>query len=131
LKVLAWSLRDAQPVRPDNLPTASPPGPAISPDRRLRAEPHFNTITIVDTALHARQNLWPVPNAAERRRYHMEQAALAQTEKQWFAVAFHVGRLLLDTPNDGNLKRRRDDALRRHEAVSIRPVGPLPMEKVP
>jgi hypothetical protein len=60
----------------------------------------------------------------------VEQAALAEKEKQWFAVAFHLGRLLLDSPDDGELKRRRDEALSRHTAVVV-PVGPPTMKKMP
>ncbi len=74
-------------------------------------------------------NLWPLPDAAERRHYHTEQAALAEKEKQWFAVAFHLQRLLLDAPNDADLKQRRDEALRQHAAVI--PNKPPPMDKVP
>ncbi len=37
-------------------------------------------------------------------------------------MAFHVGRLLLDAPNDADLKQRREEALRRHAAAV--PVGP-------
>ena len=57
-------------------------------------------------------NHWPLPDAAERKRYHGEQAALAEKEKQWFAAAFHLGRLLFDAPDDADLKRRREQALK-------------------
>jgi hypothetical protein len=39
---------------------------------------------------------------------------LAENEQQWFALAFHVGRLLLDDPDNANLKTRRDEALQKH-----------------
>ncbi len=129
--VLAWSLRDGQPVEPDNPPVAPPPGPARSPDGRLRAEPQGYSIAVFDPRRVAEDNVWPLPDATKRRRYHTEQAALAVAEKQWFAVAFHVGRLLLDSPNDRDLKRRRAEALRRHAALGVVPVGPPPMQKAP
>jgi hypothetical protein len=70
-------------------------------------------------------------DAAERKRYHTEQARLAEKEQQWFAIAFHVGRLLLDTPDDVELQRRRDEALRLQAAVGALQVRPPPMEKAP
>jgi len=56
-----------------------------------------------------------LPDPAEPRRYHTAQAAVAEKEKQWFAAAFPLGRLLLDAPDDADLKRRRDEALRKHK----------------
>ena len=97
-------------------------GFALSPDGRLRAEPRGLTVAVFDPRRVAEDNVWMLPNAAERRRYHTEKAALAEKEKQWFAAAFHLGRLLLDAPHDGELKRRRDEALRRHAAaIQVRP----------
>jgi hypothetical protein len=43
---------------------------------------------------------WPLPDVAERKRYHTEQAALAVQQKQWFATEFHLGRVLRDDPQD-------------------------------
>jgi WD40 repeat protein len=117
-KVLAWSLRDGQTVEPDNPPPEPPPGPAVAPDGRLRAEPQGYSIAVFDPRRVAEDNVWPLPDATERRRYHTEQAALAEKEKQWFAVAFHLGRLLLDNPDDAELKQRREEALRRHAGVA-------------
>jgi WD40 repeat protein len=130
-KVLAWSLRDGQPVEPDNPPTAPPPGPAVAHNGGLRAEPWGIYIAVFDSRRVAQNNLWPLPDPAERRRYHTQQAALAEKDKQWFAVAFHLGRLLLDTPDDADLKRRREESLRRHADARVVPVGPHTMDKVP
>ncbi len=129
--MLAWSPEDGPPVQPDNAPAAPPTGLARSPDGSRLTLVNFNTVAVIDIALHDRQSLWPLPDAAERKRYHTEQANLAEKDKQWFALAFHLGRLLLDTPDDADLKRRRDEALRRHAAVGAVPVGPKPMEKAP
>jgi hypothetical protein len=115
-KVLAWSLRDGQPIEADNPPTAMRP-PAISPDGKLRAEPRGNEIVVFDPRRLAEDNFWPLPDTAERQRYHTEQATLAEKDNQWFAVAFHLNRLLLDNPDDPDLKQRRDEALRRHVGV--------------
>ena len=58
---------------------------------------------------------WPFPEAAQRTTYHTEQAAAAEQKKQWFAVAFHVGRLLLDDPDNADLKKRIEEALQHAE----------------
>jgi hypothetical protein len=60
---------------------------------------------------------WPFPDATERKRHHTEQATLAEKEKQWFAVAFHLGRLLLDDPDNADLKARYAAALDQLERV--------------
>jgi WD40 repeat protein len=126
-KVLAWSIADGKPIDPVDPPPVTPPGSARSPDGFLRAEPQGNTIRITDTRHPRNDNSWPLPDVAERKRYHTAQAALAEKEKQWFAVAFHVGRLLLDAPDDAGLKQRCEEALRRHAATV--PVGPPVIEK--
>jgi hypothetical protein len=41
--------------------------------------------------------------------------AWPDASERWFAVAFH---LLLDAPDDAELNRRRDEALRRHRGRS-------------
>jgi hypothetical protein len=43
---------------------------------------------------------WPLPDAAERKRYHTEKTVLAVQQKQWFAAEFHLGRVLRDDPRD-------------------------------
>ena len=68
---------------------------------------------LIDTAEYARRNAWPPPDRAERLRYHGAQARQAEEQKQWFAAAFHLGRLLLDQPGDADLQRRRDAALKK------------------
>ena len=50
------------------------------------------------------------------KAYHAAQADLAEKEKQWFAAAFHVGRLLLDEPDNTDLKKRHEEALKNHAA---------------
>ncbi len=100
-KVLAWFARDGQPADPVDPPPLPPPGLARSPNGVLRAEPRGNTITVLDTRQPpetARRQ--PLPDAAERKRRHTEQARLAEQEKRWFAVAFHLGRLMLENSDD-------------------------------
>jgi WD40 repeat protein len=111
-KVQAWSVRDGQPVEPTKPPAVPQQGSAVAPDGHLRAEAHGDTIAVFDSRRVAEDNSWPLPDAADRRRYHAEQADRAEKEKQWFAAAFHLGRLLLDMPKDEELKRRRQEALR-------------------
>jgi len=111
-KVLAWDTTTGQPVAADNPPPRPAPGPAISPDGRLSAKPVGFGVAVVDLLRPALGDSWPFPDAVERKRYHSEQAALAATEEQWFAAAFHLGRLLLDDPGNAELTRRRDEALK-------------------
>jgi len=114
-KALAWSTTTGQPTEVVDPPAMPPPGPARSPDGFLVAKPDGPSVAVIDTRLvDPKANHWPLPDAAERKRYHSEQADLAENEKQWFAVAFHLGRLLLDAPEDAGLKKRRADALARH-----------------
>ena len=83
---------------------------AFSPDGgRLLTGDWDNQFKLWDTGNASKelQNVYPLPDAAERRRYHTQQADRAEREGKWFAVAFHVGRLLLDTPQDAGLARRR------------------------
>jgi DNA-binding beta-propeller fold protein YncE len=47
---------------------------------------------------------WPLPDGAERMRYHTEQAARAVQQKQWFAAEFHLGRVLRDAAALGKLR---------------------------
>jgi WD40 repeat protein len=132
-KVLAWSAADGTPVPPDNPPTDRPGFDGSPPGTQIVAESD-GTVSVIDVALHARQNRWPLPDAAERRRYHTEQAAVAEQEKRWFAVAFHLGRLLLDAPDDPDLKRRRAQALEAPAARAAQPRGdraPPHMERLP
>ena len=108
-----------QRARAGNISASSAgPGPAISPDGFLHAEPDGNAVKVTDKRLvNPDANIWPLPTLAERSEYHSEQAALAEKDKQHFALAFHVGRLLLDAPDDAVLKRRRDQALKDHAAA--------------
>ncbi|HZT82125.1 MAG TPA: hypothetical protein VFA26_18000 [Gemmataceae bacterium] len=52
---------------------------------------------------------------------HSEQARLAEQQQQWFAAAFHLGRLLLDEPNNAQWQHRRQQALKKHAAAQPRP----------
>jgi WD40 repeat protein len=104
--VRAWSTSDGTPTEPRDPPGMPPPGPARSADGSFEAEPRGFRIALYDLR----------PARAERQRYHGEQAALAEKEQNWFAVAFHVGRLLLDDPDNAELKNRREEALRKHAA---------------
>jgi hypothetical protein len=42
-------------------------------------------------------------------------------QQQWFAAAFHLGRLLLDEPNNAQWQQRRQQALKKHAAAQPRP----------
>jgi hypothetical protein len=61
------------------------------------AHGQVNTAGVVSEA-------WPLPDPAERKRYHTEQAALAVQQKHWFAAEFHLGRVLRDDPGDAAVR---------------------------
>jgi eukaryotic-like serine/threonine-protein kinase len=91
---------------------------AFSPDGgRLLTGDLGNQVKVWDTGNASKelQNVYPQPDAAERRRYHTEQADRAEKEGGWFAVDFHLGRLLLDAPQDAAVlaHRRRVGLVRR------------------
>ena len=91
-----------------------PPGTARSPNGRFTAWPDGLGVALVDPFRPLPQgDPWPLPDAAERKSYHSEQATLAEKQQQHFAAAFHLGQLLLDSP-DAALKKRRDAALAKH-----------------
>lgn len=71
------------------------------------------SITVTDSRKPQNDNAWPFPDRAQRDRYHRDQAALAERDMQWFAVAVHLGRLLLVDPNNAELKQRREQALQK------------------
>jgi hypothetical protein len=124
--VLAWTVADGQPTDARNAPAqpaqAKPGfGPVQSPDGGLSARANNNVIEVIDKRLvDEKANHWPLPDAAARKRYHSEKAALAEQQKQWFAAAFHLDRLLVDDPANGDLKRRRELALKNRATNSER-----------
>jgi len=86
--------------------------------RSASTTPDGNVLTVADLHKppHGEDNAWPLPDGADRRRYQAEQADRAERERRWYAVAFHVGRLLLDDPTNADLGKHRDDARARHTA---------------
>src|SRR5262249_12727574 len=52
---------------------------------------------------------------SDPRRWHLSQAAESQSEKDWFAAAFHLTRLLLSDPDHVDLRRRRARAYQAME----------------
>ena len=117
LGVLFGMFGFGQPADAANPPPRPGPGPTRSPDGKRAAQPAGNVINVSDLLPPAPEgDPWPLPDAAERLRYHTEQADLAEKQKQHFAAAFHVGRLLLDDPENADLKKHREQALQAHEA---------------
>ncbi len=104
--MLAWSAAGGKPIDPLDPPPAPRPGPARSADGFLHAVPQGNIIAVTDKRPPPKDNAWPLPDATGRKRYHTEQAALAEQEKQWFAAGFHLRRVLRDDPENAALKRR-------------------------
>jgi hypothetical protein len=120
-KVLAWSATDGKPTDPGDPPPLPTPESACSPDGFLRAEPDGNNVAIFDPHRVAAANVWSLPDAVARKAYHSARAARAEQLKQWFAVSFHLSRILLDTPDDADLKRRRDEARQKPAAPKLLP----------
>ncbi len=115
-KVLAWTLADGKPADTADAPAMPPAGPARSRDGFLTARAEGTIIGVTDSRTAPNDNAWPLSDLAERKRHHTEQAVLAEKEGQWFAVAFHVGRLLLDDPDNADLKKRRAETLAKSAA---------------
>jgi len=117
----AWDVVTGRPVAADGAPAPPERGPfkpesMTSPDGRLVAQPYGDRVLLFDPR-QITGRPWPWPDLTQRKRYHRERAASAEAEKRWFAVAFHLGRLLLDDPDNADLKRRRDDALNKHQGM--------------
>jgi WD40 repeat protein len=122
--VRAWAVRDGQPCEPVNAPVRPATPDALSQDGAYRALASGRDVVLIDTAENARRNAWTPPDRAERLRYHGEQARLAEGQKQWFAAAFHLGRMLRDQPDDADLIRRRVAALQNHAVTPMEPAPP-------
>ena len=60
---------------------------------------------------------WAKPDPA----WHRQQLAAAATASDWFAVAFHLQRLLALAPGDAALQRRLADAKAKGAASAARP----------
>jgi hypothetical protein len=121
-KILAWAVADGQPMQLVNPPAEFADRlDCESPNGTRRALVVSHEVLLIDTALHKRQNQRPLPDRAERLRYHGEQARRAEARRQWFAAAFHLGRMLLDQPDDADLRHRRDTALKKHGAAKAPP----------
>jgi len=113
--VMAWHTGTGNPAPTVDAPAMPQPGTARSADGALLAYSRGHEVVVVDSRLtDPKQNHWPLPARAERFRYHNGLAQRAATQREWFVVAFHVGRLLLDDTENVQLKNRRDEALRRH-----------------
>jgi WD40 repeat protein len=78
---LTWHAATGQPVAPNDPPKRPEAIPATSPDGRLSAKPVANDILVGDR-LNPVGDPWPLPDAAERKRYHSAKAIEAEREKQ-------------------------------------------------
>ncbi len=127
--VVAWTVADGRSADSADPPSWWSTPAAASPDGALRAVARGASIALLDgRALERdradRAELEPVT----RWVYHARQAAAAEQDQEWFAAAFHLGRLLGDQPDDADLIRRRDAALKNLDAAAA---APPRMEKLP
>jgi WD40 repeat protein len=128
--VIAWTVHDGQRDKSANpLPQPSATRPH-SPDGSLRAEARGDTVVLIDLALEKQDRAERVALEPVRRvNWHTDQAEQAESNADWFAAAFHLGRLLKDRPNDADLKCRRDQALLNLRGAEVAP--PPRMEALP
>jgi hypothetical protein len=131
--VRAWTVKDGQPTDPATAPPRSSNTDVTSPDGSLRAEARGNVVVLLDLVnydprrdLDERRAL----DAVNRPYWHQQQAAQAEKDQEWFAAAFHLGRLLKDRPFDLDLHLRRLDALGKHGHAADSQ-APLRMDKLP
>ncbi len=117
----SWAVEDGSPVALDGAIGASirlQNGPfAVSPDRKYWAATYRGDLMLIDLHRNAAQNTWLRLDAERRQRLHADLARDAEGQKRWFAAAFHIARLLLDDPDNADLKKRRQQALQDHAAV--------------
>jgi WD40 repeat protein len=113
-RALAWSVADGTPVDPAGAPPEPPSALGRSPDGFRQAVPArpglddpAGLVTIDSRRPQNDDNAWPLPDAAERKRYHTNQAwfALYREQKpQWFAAESHLARVLRDDPADAGAR---------------------------
>ena len=124
-KVQAWSMlsgKSVAPIDPPAKPKTYHPT-STSPDGRRNAKVERSTAAMALTGMPFRVAIrdaapqtnppWPLPGAEERKRYHTERLAVAKRESLEIAVAFHLGRLLQDDPENLDLKKRREEAAKK------------------
>jgi WD40 repeat protein len=102
--VRMWDADSGQEVLALKGTTGFEDGLAFSPDGTRLVTGGQGTAKV--WVAEAVQATWPLPDAAERKAYHSEQAALAVQQKQWFAAEFHLRRVLWDDPENVAVKTR-------------------------
>jgi WD40 repeat protein len=135
--VRAWSVKDGQPTDPVDPPPASNAWSVTNAARTRRVEAR-NTVVVLldvkqlDAERERAERLAEAPG--NRLWWHQLRAVEAERDKEWFAAAFHLRRLLDHAPDDLALKQRLAvamseqgrwdvaaallDELRRHAATS-------------
>lgn len=122
-KVLCWDARTGKPFEAEFSPTQAAPSAAKSPDGRFMATLDNVKVQVIDLLgpSSTDSSPWTFPDAIDRKDYHVRQADLAEIEKNDFAAAFHVGRLLLDDPDNIDLKNRLKQAIKNQTGSELTP----------
>jgi WD40 repeat protein len=125
--VVAWTLADGKSSKPTD-PSSRlfvDDSVATSPDGSLRAEVRAYGVVLIETARERQDREEQFAfESLNRVWWHQQQADQAEKDREWFAVAFHLGQLLKLKPNTPVLLRRRDEALEKLKPPS--PMEPLP-----
>ncbi|MFM7151148.1 MAG: WD40 repeat domain-containing protein, partial [Gemmataceae bacterium] len=119
-KVTVWSIRQRKSVKKPGPIQASFSDQAESPDGKYTAVMQGESVVLLDNALYKQQNRWPLPDSRERKKYHETEAKKFEQEKNGFAAAFHLGRLLKLDPDNAALRNR----LRQAEAMPMTASSP-------
>ncbi len=116
-KVLAWSFPAGKPAEVGNRPQPQERKLSVLTANGLyAAKADALAVRLIDLSQPNTESgdKFPLPTLEERTRYHEGQANLAATAKNYFAQAFHLGRMLLDDPTNAILKKKHEEALNNH-----------------
>jgi tRNA A-37 threonylcarbamoyl transferase component Bud32 len=104
----SWDIPSGRGLAPFPIPGAGGSREAVSPNRRFRAIAAYKVVYLVDTQLTDERRAELEAFWRDDPTWHEEQMWQAETERNWFAAAFHAHRLVLLRPQDRDWITRRD-----------------------